>query len=245
MGLQYKITCECGKSYPIEVSQAGQTLHCECGCSIAIPSMLRIKKLPVWEEKTVESMETQQKSDDSFADSTTEKTQSVPSKKENKVHVLYGARFGIFITGIILTLLFSFLFMEVINSPPKPINVFDKRINFKNGDQIIHRNSTPLSQSDVEFYLFAFDGRTYYVSEELIGHFGAYDSVVYFENLKNGLNLSENFYDNFEEIKYQHRIAIVVMSIFLILSFLLIFVPWFMPRRRKVVGNIRGSVWKT
>ncbi|MBP5620695.1 MAG: hypothetical protein J6X44_01640, partial [Thermoguttaceae bacterium] len=49
--MKYRLTCECGRSYPIEPRQAGQTLDCECGKTLQIPTMLKMKRLPEWEEK--------------------------------------------------------------------------------------------------------------------------------------------------------------------------------------------------
>ena len=49
MSQRYRLTCQCGKEYPVEASQAGRTIECTCGVRLNIPSMLKIKRLPLWD----------------------------------------------------------------------------------------------------------------------------------------------------------------------------------------------------
>jgi hypothetical protein len=44
---RHLLTCSCGKSIPIEVSQAGETIRCDCGAELDVPSFREIRKLPV------------------------------------------------------------------------------------------------------------------------------------------------------------------------------------------------------
>lgn len=43
--MKYQLPCSCGKSIPIEVSQAGQMVHCSCGAQLEIPTMRLIRQL--------------------------------------------------------------------------------------------------------------------------------------------------------------------------------------------------------
>jgi len=42
---RYLLPCSCGRKIPIEVGQAGQTIHCECGSSLEVPTMLEMATL--------------------------------------------------------------------------------------------------------------------------------------------------------------------------------------------------------
>lgn len=52
---QYLLPCpSCQKSMPIEISQAGGELTCPlCGAAVSVPTMRKIRELPVVEEKQV------------------------------------------------------------------------------------------------------------------------------------------------------------------------------------------------
>jgi len=42
---RYLLPCSCGRKIPIEPGQAGQTLSCECGASLKVPTMLEMAHL--------------------------------------------------------------------------------------------------------------------------------------------------------------------------------------------------------
>jgi hypothetical protein len=44
---KYLLSCSCGKSNPIELAQAGETINCQCGAMIVAPTMRGIKALPI------------------------------------------------------------------------------------------------------------------------------------------------------------------------------------------------------
>lgn len=46
MSNQYLLPCECGRTLPIEVHQAGQSLTCSCGKQLTVPSLRAIRQLP-------------------------------------------------------------------------------------------------------------------------------------------------------------------------------------------------------
>ena len=47
--MHYQLTCACGVQHAVSPSQAGQTLTCSCGNSLAIPTLRGLKELPVVE----------------------------------------------------------------------------------------------------------------------------------------------------------------------------------------------------
>ncbi len=44
--MYYELTCSCGVKHAVAVSQAGQSLNCSCGNSLAIPTLRALKELP-------------------------------------------------------------------------------------------------------------------------------------------------------------------------------------------------------
>jgi hypothetical protein len=44
--MQYQLTCSCGTTHRVSVSQAGQSLTCACGNSLSIPTLRGLKELP-------------------------------------------------------------------------------------------------------------------------------------------------------------------------------------------------------
>ena len=49
--MTYLLPCKCGQSVEVEPGQAGQTVKCDCGENLLVPSMLQVKALPVAPEK--------------------------------------------------------------------------------------------------------------------------------------------------------------------------------------------------
>lgn len=242
MSDQYQLSCDCGKTYPVEISQAGQSIQCECGKSIQIPSMLKMKKLPLWlNESQINSDKADQNPDQS------DNNQNfVPSESNKEEKVLSGSRLGIFIIGLSVVLLGGWFFLRTISWKPHPLMVFTKQIMFANGDKYVHRNSTPVTQDDYEFYLFnnQFDRRDYIINDNVIDFMMTpIDNIIYLENFKKGLELSENFYENYDEIKYFYKVKLVATIIFIILGLATAISPWFMPKKKKIVRTMRGTDW--
>ncbi|TWT85744.1 hypothetical protein Pla123a_05510 [Posidoniimonas polymericola] len=44
------LPCACGKSIPVEVSQAGDRVTCECGAQVEVPPLRQLRELPVQED---------------------------------------------------------------------------------------------------------------------------------------------------------------------------------------------------
>ncbi|MDD3586589.1 MAG: hypothetical protein PHQ75_05360 [Thermoguttaceae bacterium] len=244
MSSKYALTCQCGQRHPVETCQAGREITCQCGKIISIPTLLKIKKLPLWSEAQSDEPAKQER-DMSDTQGTATLSGASSELREQKIPVLAGNRLGVFIVGIILTLVFAFWFWSISSHKPIPLHVFYKQTLFANGDNVVRRNSSPVSESDYDFYLQndPVTHQTYIINDIFIDKGMAPTAAfIYFDVLKD-LQLSENFYDNFEEIQHNYKIkkgAILLATIF---SAILCVVPWFMPRRQKTVGYIRGAQW--
>ena len=66
----------------------------------------------------------------------------------------------------------------------------------------------------------------------------------YLDQLKNGPQLSDNFYENLDMLHTQYKFKVAMYSILAGLSLVLCAVPWMLPKQDYVVGAMRGSVWK-
>ena len=50
--VQYLLPCKCGRKTPVDSTKAGQTIECECGDRLEVPTLGVLKKLPqVMQEK--------------------------------------------------------------------------------------------------------------------------------------------------------------------------------------------------
>lgn len=47
---RYLLSCECGKTVPVEVRQAGGRVPCACGATLDVPTLRRLRHLPVEED---------------------------------------------------------------------------------------------------------------------------------------------------------------------------------------------------
>jgi len=42
----YLLSCECGKTVPVETRQAGERVSCECGATLEVPTLRKLRHLP-------------------------------------------------------------------------------------------------------------------------------------------------------------------------------------------------------
>ena len=53
MSQTFVVPCSCGASIPVQISQAGATVHCSCGKTVDVPKLRELRKLePVVEPDT-------------------------------------------------------------------------------------------------------------------------------------------------------------------------------------------------
>jgi hypothetical protein len=50
---KYLVTCACGRQLTAETRQAGESLPCECGATVAVPTLRRLRELPEAREEVV------------------------------------------------------------------------------------------------------------------------------------------------------------------------------------------------
>jgi hypothetical protein len=116
---KYLLPCTCGQSCEIETSQAGQIITCSCGQTQQIPSLLKIKNLPVAKE-----------TDDSKV--------SKLKKETGKMRRVF------FLLGVIFFLPATIFFIWALFSYPLPHDVFRKQEWFRYGQKVLYQNSTPI-----------------------------------------------------------------------------------------------------
>ena len=250
MSQRYRLTCQCGKEYPIETSQAGRVIECACGERLRVPSMLKIKRLPLWgEDASPEPAEIggAPKADepaaapaaDSAAPSESPSSQAVPAARKVK---LPAARKGLTIAGALGFLLFAALFLHKGLNPPKPIDVLNIQRYYVNDGKVIQRDSNPIEPSDAYFFVTK---DNYVVNDPAIDLMTPAYAVEYFDYLKTGLNLSDNFYDKYDSLIIRRRITMIFFAVLAGLSLAAAVVPLFLPKEQKTVGAARGSDWKS
>lgn len=43
---RYLVACTCGRQHTVETRQAGETIACECGATVAVPTLRQLRQLP-------------------------------------------------------------------------------------------------------------------------------------------------------------------------------------------------------
>jgi len=43
---RYLVACTCGRQHTVETRQAGETIVCECGATVAVPTLRQLRQLP-------------------------------------------------------------------------------------------------------------------------------------------------------------------------------------------------------
>ncbi|MDR0611111.1 MAG: hypothetical protein LBG58_13460 [Planctomycetaceae bacterium] len=122
MSQKYLLPCSCGRSLAIETSQAGQTLTCSCGQTQQVPSLLKIKNLPVAEERK------------------TDNTKSSKAHETGKMRQIF------FLLGVIFFLPAVLFFIWALFSYPLPRDVSRKQEWFSWGRKELYQNSTPIPE---------------------------------------------------------------------------------------------------
>ncbi|GHT14859.1 hypothetical protein FACS1894170_12200 [Planctomycetales bacterium] len=208
--MKYLLPCSCGLSVDVEPRQAGQTVVCSCGKTLQVPSLSKVKELPV----------------------TTENKVPVHAAKKNAGLV----RKAFFIIGFVLLVPGILFFTVTLLSPPKPQDVFNKRVYFSFGSnrKPMLQNSTPLNNEDI---------RVLSMSDDIIDRMMPIDLYVYFQSLRTP-TLSYNFLDNYEAVKDTHKIWLIFGGIWLAVGIVCIILAFFMPKQSIEVTGWSGSDWR-
>ncbi len=219
---KYLLPCSCGKTVPVETSQAGGEVRCDCGQVLKIPSLSNIKKLPL--EGVANLSDGQQQIGETAPGL---KKNDGPRRKIN---------YSLLTAGLILTIVSGCaLGYILLKTYPKAEDVLRKQTFFNHGDdKQIFRDSTPLSDEEI---------RIMQIKEEDIFFLPPIDSMMYWDMLKDGTMMSVNFQDNFQALVDAYHLRCIVGSILFAVS-LGVLVSAFIFTSKKTVGIQRGVEWK-
>lgn len=243
MSARYQLTCpRCNRQFPIETSQAGQALSCECGESLRVPTMLKIKRLPLWKDGDAPADEVDAQDESSTVETTADaSTVGAPSASSASTS---NKRWGLFAVAAVFTIVGAFFFCRNAQ-PVNPLGVFYKRVEYASGDgKTVRRDSSPIDYRDYSFYFLddQFNQRVYYVDEKLIDDMSFFYAYHYLDAMKK-LEMSDNFYENYEAMKSRRVISLAISAVATLCGFALALFALLAPEKRRNVGAARGDAW--
>ncbi|MBQ8285412.1 MAG: hypothetical protein IJZ10_03830 [Thermoguttaceae bacterium] len=257
MSARYQLTCpRCQRQIPIETSQAGQTLPCECGESLRVPTMLKMKRLPLWGDDATGPTDAPTSPDLPTVSNASKDANVRPSLDDaparpetsaasNATPPVSGKSWGLFAVAAVFTLVGAFFFCRCLQ-PVNPIGVFYKRVEYASGDgKTVRRDSSPIDYHDYSFYFLddTVNERVYYVDDNLIDNMSFFHSFHYLDSLKK-LEMSDNFYENYEAMKSRRVIFLVMYGVLTLCGLALALFALFAPQKRRNVGAARGDAWR-
>ncbi|MDO5308857.1 MAG: hypothetical protein Q4G03_05125 [Planctomycetia bacterium] len=260
--MRYRLVCpKCQTAHPVEVGQAGGTVSCQCGEKIAIPTMLKIKRLEPWDDQDASDSPEQAPKGQSNASTDAQSHDGASTEKKNaksdgsaktdvtkKTKKGSGKRGGVIIVCSIL-LLGSLTMCIGRLQPTNPRAVFYKQTNYSlDGDKRIRRDSTPITPMDYGFYYFTDLSNpqrplTYYIDDNLIDNMSLFAAYNFFEYCRE-LDLSDNFYENYQMIKTKRLLSAIAYGVVALLSLCGLLFGIFHKESTKQVGTMRGSEWR-
>lgn len=245
MSQRYKLECQCGAEHPVETSQAGREITCSCGRTLAIPSMLKMKRLPAWEadetvsERAAVSDTAEPKESVKPAAETVQAVQAPPKKHASN----RSKRTGLVIAGVIGAVFFGILLIRSAANPPKPIDVLRIQRFYLDKGKVIRRDSNPIDPSDAYFFVTP-STPSFVIDADTIDNMTQSYAYEYFDYLKTGLDFSDNFYDKYDSLIIRRRLTMVLYGFLTVLSLVTAAIAFLLPGGRKTVGAARGSEWK-
>ncbi len=266
MSIRYQLTCpRCQRPTPIETSQAGQSLSCECGELLRVPTMLKIKRLPLWVDDgtAAAASPTESPADDvqnastpdaqdlfrvvpqTADDAQNASTPAVETASLAKPVASSGKRWGLFAVAALVTVVGAFFFCANLRTPD-PRAVFYKRVVYASGDgKTVRRDSSPIDALDYSFYFLQdpLNDRVYLVDDYLLDNMSFFHAYHYLDAVKKP-ELSDNFYENYEAIKSRLVIYRVMAGVATLLGFALALFALLAPEKRRNVGAARGDAWR-
>ncbi|MBP3556222.1 MAG: hypothetical protein J6K20_00765 [Thermoguttaceae bacterium] len=241
MSARYQLTCpRCNRQIPIEISQAGQTLPCECGETLRVPTMLKIKRLPIWSGDASAN----EAAASALEPSNAEPSADSPTPPAAEVAASSSKRWGLFAVAAVFTVVGAFFFCRNV-LPVNPLGVFYKRVEYASGDgKTVRRDSSPIDYRDYSFYFLddPVNKSVYYVDDYLIDNMSFYHSYHYLESVKK-LEMSDNFYENYDALKSRRVISLVMSGVATLCGFALALFALLAPEKRRNVGAARGDAW--
>ena len=245
MSARYQLTCpSCQRQIPIETSQAGQALPCECGETLRVPTMLKIKRLPLWPaDGDAPAAEADVQVESSTAE--TPAAASPAAASNTAPAASSGKRWGLFAVAAVFTVVGAFFFCRNAQ-PVNPLGVFYKRVEYASGDgKTVRRDSSPINYYDYSFYFLddPINQRVYYIDDRLIDDMSFFHSFHYLDSVKK-IEMSDNFYENYEALKSRRVISLVTSAVATLCGFALALFALLAPEKRRNVGAARGDAWQ-
>lgn len=205
----YKLNCDCGKFVIVTEQQAGQVVFCSCGTELSVPSMMQIRQLEKVEKQDI-------------PDSFKEKKVKTFRFTENRIVTLLG--WILFIPSCI------FLIYLLFNQPVPADTAWMQR-RYTAGGRDVWRDSYPLSPRDVDLLIgINQQGKYVAMSPEFFEYTDPYHLWYYYNHLKLGPELSENFYEKFERLQLLHQIKLGVAGIGVFVSCVLLILGYFLKK---------------
>lgn len=240
MSQKYLLSCPtCGKSIPVETVQAGHEIRCVCGNNLVVPSLLKIKKLPLAEIAAADTGRLAQTGKIGKKGKTGQKVDSTVSSPIPSATTSAGNRFvwSIRLLGTFCLLVSTVWFVYcLLYTYPKPDDVLKRRVVYSytfEGNDSIQRDSTPLTVKEEEFFS---------IPEERIDWFTPIETIHYWQLFKDGPAMSSNFWENYYTLIEFYYIRVVGSGLLIVLSIGIICIPFFWSN--KSVGVRKGTEWK-
>ena len=218
MAQKYLLSCSCGRDVPLETSQAGGNVLCDCGLSLKVPSLLQIKKLPIADDGQTQSP-------------VTGAAPTVSAKKGTKAEM----NLSIFWIGLVLSIAAAlYCAYSVFFTFPRPQDVLNKQVVYHFEGKVAVQNSNPIPMPEQYFFV---------ITDEHIDHFYPVDTMRYWDMVKDGPAMSMNFREDYETFKDYYYLRCVGTGILVLLALSLLISSFFLGRSQ-TVGTRQGTEWK-
>lgn len=224
---KYLLPCSCGQIIPVETSQAGEDVTCSCGLTVRIPTMLKIKKLPLLEDELTDYP------NPSHADDSPERI--APSPASTKAEASSRVHKPLLNLGLVLLVAFSlFTAYVAIFTYPKPRDVLKARVEYTFGNKTIYQNSTPIPYNEMAFL---------YYPEEAIDDFYPDEMMRYWRLVNTGPAMSLNFRENFQSLVYYYYLRCFGAAVLIGIALSLIVTSFFVGKPKTVAAR-KGTDWR-
>ncbi|MDR1958232.1 MAG: hypothetical protein LBQ54_04190 [Planctomycetaceae bacterium] len=210
MTQHYKLDCSCGKYVAVTPQQAGQTVKCECGETLTVPSMLQVNKLEPAPDKVF----------------TASKRNRVIHFTENRIVIVIG--WLIFIPSLLFLI-------WLLTHKPTPVDTAWMQNRYTAGGREVRRDSFPLARRDAELLVVYVPQINRYtpLKPEYFENMDPYNLWYYHQLLKKGPALSENFYEKYERLQNFYKIRLGIAGVGLFVAVVLLGLGYFMKKTLK------------
>ena len=204
--------------------------------------MLKIKRLPLWNDGDAPAAEVDAQNESTTAETNAD-APTVDAPVASRASTS-NKRWGLFAVAAVFTIVGAFFFCRNAQ-PVNPLGVFYKRVEYASGDgKTVRRDSSPIDFRDYSFYFLddQFNQRVYYVDDRLIDDMSFFHTYHYLDAVKK-LEMSDNFYENYEALKSSRVISLATSAVATLCGFALALFALLAPEKRRNVGAARGDAW--